>query len=211
MEGKNPWGDGKTYEKLFAVMIAISAALSGFAGYLSADAGREAVGAGVVSLKWQTEATFSYDRGMQMIMQDQQLLSDALVQEALGDINYDMTYYALAEELRGMTMCVSMGFVDVDGTGTAAFDDNFTLAWAAYVEYLMADYNNYMIRSDQYSVLSKEKAGEANSYLLATVILAFGTVVAAAGVSLTYTKPRQVMLAIVAVVIVVSSFYIALI
>lgn len=198
----------RSYERLFAILIALTAATSGLAGFLSAEAGREAVGAANTSLKWQQEATFSYDSNMAMIQHDQQLLTDANVQETLGDINHDMTYYSIAEELRSQTYIYSMGYIDLDGTGTLAYNDNFTQAFVAYATNMLADYNQFRKNSDEFSALAKSKAGDANSYLLATVILAFGVVIAATGLSLSRRSNRQVMLVVVACIIVASLIYI---
>ncbi|OPY30871.1 MAG: hypothetical protein A4E32_02198 [Methanomassiliicoccales archaeon PtaU1.Bin124] len=186
----------------------MAAATSGLAGFLSAEAGREAMGASNVSLKWQSEATFSYDRGMQLITHDQQLLSDADVQETLGDINHDMTYYTIAENLRAKAYCVEMGYVNVDGTGSSKYNNNFGQAWGAFAQNTLADYNVFMNKSDANSTKAKSFAGEANAYLLATVIMAFGTVVAAAGTTLTQRPMRQFMLIIVGMIIAVTLFYI---
>jgi hypothetical protein len=109
-----------------------------------------------------------------------------------------------------MAMCVPE-YIDVDGTGSYRYNDDFGQAWGAYVQSMFADYNNFMKKSDEYTALSNEAGGDSSAYLLATVVLAFGAVVGAAGTTLSQKWIRLLMLAIVTIIIAVSVIYILII
>lgn len=196
----------KPYEKWFALLVAVSAALSGLAGYMSAEATRNANIAGVQSMKWQTEASAAYDSAMQVIIRDQQLLADASAQDAMGDLKGDPDYYTIANHLRNLTDVVSHGYLYYDGTPTYRFS-SYAHAWNTFVDDMFQDYDNYMEQSDSIITGGQHQIQRANAFLLATVILAFGTVAAAAGISLTQRKVRLAMLLIVVAVIVITAAY----
>jgi hypothetical protein len=195
-------------EKTFAVLIALAAAMSGAVGYLSADATRSATSASLTSVKWQTEATSSYNSANQIIIHDLSLLADASVQTTMGDVHRDRTYYTIAFNLRNMTTCVEQGYLNYDGTGTWRYDYDATLAWSAFANDQMLDYENHRALSDKYAADGKASMQKAGSYLLATVILAFGTVVAAVGVALEGRKNKLFTLGIVAIIMVVAVIYV---
>ena len=196
----------KPYEKYFAFLIALSAALSGLAGYMSAEATRNANVAGVLSMKWQTEASAAYDSATQIIIRDQQLLADAWAQDAMGDLQGDPDYHIIANQLRNLTDVVDHDYLYYDGTPTYRFS-SYEHAWNTYVNDMYQNYDNYMEISDDHTKEGQHQLQRANSFLLATVILAFGTVVAAAGISLSQRKFRFVMLLIVLTVLLITLAY----
>lgn len=199
--------DVRPLEKTFAVLIALAAAMSGAVGYLSADATRNANAASLTSVKWQTEATSAYNSANQIIIHDLQLLADASVQTTMGDVHRDRSYYTIAYSLRNMTVCVDEGYLYYDGTATARYGYDYARAWNAFITDQMADYETSRALSDQYSAQGKANMQDAGSYLLATVILAFGTVVAAVGVALTDRKNKLFTLCIVAIILAVAAIY----
>jgi hypothetical protein len=199
--------DGRPLEKTFAVLIALAAAMSGAVGYMSADATRNANSASLTSVKWQTEATSSYNSASQIIIHDLQLLADASVQTTMGDVHRDRSYYTIAYNLRNMTTCVEQGYLRYDGTATSRYAYDYARAWSAFTTDQMADYENHRALSDQYAAQGKASMQDAGAYLLATVILAFGTVVAAVGVALTDRRNKLFTLAMVAIILAVAAIY----
>lgn len=161
-----------------------------------------------MSMKWQTEATSSYDSANQIIIRDSALLADASVQTTLGDVHRDRVYYTIAYNLRNMTTCVEQGYLNYDGTATYRYDYNYATAWNAFVTDQMLDYENHRALSDKYSADGKVSMQKAGSYLLATVILAFGTVTAAVGVALNERKNKLFTLGMVLIIMIIAGLYV---
>jgi hypothetical protein len=208
LTGEKESKGGRPLEKTFAVLIALAAALSGAVGYMSAEATRNANSSGVMSMKWQAEATSAYDNANQIIIHDSNLLADASVQTTLGDVHRDKVYYTIAYNLRNMTTCVEDGYLKYDGTATSRYGYSYATAWNAFITDQMANYENYRALSDRYSSEGKSSMQKAGSYLLGTVILAFGTVVAAVGVALSDRRNKLFTLGIVAIIMAVAIVYV---
>jgi lipopolysaccharide export LptBFGC system permease protein LptF len=161
----------------------------------------------MLSMKWQNEANAEYDESMQIIIHDEQLLADALANEITGYLLDDQVYFIIANELRNLTYAVQHGYLNYDGSASEHFNYNYDLAWGTLVSDMFRDYEKFRANSDDASSEAREQMNLAGQYLLATVFLAFGTVVAAAGISISNKRSKEVMLCVVAVIIISSVFY----
>lgn len=196
------------YEAYFAVMIGLCAALSGFAGFLSADASSHANTAGNDNIMWHAEATTAQTRAYQFIIRDDQLLTQASIEDSIGTATNDTVLHSIANELRNRTYAVKLGFLTYLGTGTMMYSD-FEHAWNAFQDYEYQDANDYYQLSQEAAAKEQQNSQKATSYLLSAVTFAFVTVIAAAGLNVYKKSIRRNILYLSIVVLIVSLLYLA--
>lgn len=194
------------YEAYFAIIIGICAALSGMAGFLSASASNQANVAGSDNIMWHTEATTAQTQAYQFIIRDDQLLTEASIQDSVGTATNDPLLHSIANDLRNKTYAVKLGYLTYLGTPSLMYG-SFDQAWNAYQEYMYEDANEYYQLSVDAAAQEQQTSQEATSFLLCTVLFAFVTVVAAAGLNVSKTSIRRVILYLSIIVLIGALAY----
>lgn len=200
----------RPFETILAILIAVAAALSGTAGYLSAESKNMENGAKGLSLKEQNLANTYYLDANQMFILDVDALREAEIYEIMADVQGNESYREIAYYIRNTTVLVMDGYLDYKGEVTAKYGGDYELAMNAYDDSLYADYRTHLLASELAALDAQHHSQMSSSYLLSTVFMAFSGVLATIGITASMWKIRLLMVGLVVIVMGLSSIFIVI-
>jgi hypothetical protein len=210
MEGaRRPTGKGmKICEATLAILIAVSAAMSGMAGFLSSEEKRlETISRGEAGRELNLANT-AYIEANQLFIVDINCLRDAEVYDYLADVEDNDTYRWIAYFMRNTTLIVLNGYITYTGEGTAEYNGDYEQALAAYYDDMYASYHDHMDAYEDAGGRAQSHSEKSSDFLINTVLLAFSGVLATIGIVAAMLPVRMLMIGFVAVIMAVSSVYI---
>lgn len=176
----------KSFEVALTILIALSAAMVGATGYLSAQMHTTEDEARAVGIAKLNEANTAWINANQEIYLDHQYYVQAVVESYAG--REDAARY-----LRSSMRAVQWGFFDEDGNPAAVYNGNYTAAWDDFykAEYDYYQYGESKLAADAALAEARAAGQKSLSYLLYTVLLAIATMIGTVGMS---AKARQIRL-----------------
>lgn len=193
---ETPPVQGKPFERVFTILVAVSGVVAGYAAFWAAEAQNEESDARAEALAYIIEANRANSDGNLILANENALWLEA-------QVLLDEGRPEMAAELMAQTHLVSGGYVGLDGEPAPQYAD-FDAAWLAFQEATFAEYYQKWADAEAWTEEAQRASAQALDAMSATVFVALGTLFGTIGMSASRRGVRLTMLVLVSLLLLVA-------
>jgi hypothetical protein len=182
------------------LLVAICAVTSGACGYMSSYANSRHSSASTQSVKLVSFATTEYLEAVQKIIHDGDLNAQADFLEYQNETE-------LAYLVRGNMVSVQNGYILLNGSGSAKYGYNFTLAWNAFTSDEIAPSADTYNQSVAYALKASSEMTRSQSFLLVTVFMGVSSLLGTAALVSVNVRAKKALIVFIVALLSMSAAF----